>query len=148
MTDSPSPPSFSHRLIEQDRPLHSPQYQGHRMQLELKLTQARFRERLTFRIVVAALLTALVLLPVCGMRLFGSPDPGDRTANWLSVSLGAIQVLATITFWVGLASYYSRFRPAVRQLSEDVRDETIRELRDEVRTLQQQVAKFAKSDDR
>ena len=148
MTDIPPLPSFSRRLIEQDRPLHSPQYLEHRMQLELKLTQARFRELLTFRVVVAALLTALVLLPVCGMRLFGSSDPGDQTANWLSVSLGAIQIAATATFWIGLASYYSRFRPAVRQLSEDVRDETIRELRDEVRTLQQQVAKFTKSDDR
>ncbi len=148
MTDIPPLPSFSQRLIEQDRPLHSPQYQEHRMQLELKLNQARSRELLTFRVVVAALLTALVLLPVCGMRLFGSPDPGDQNANWLSVSLSAIQILATVTFWIGLASYYSRFRPAVRQLSEDVRDETIRELRDEVRTLQQQVAKFTKSDDR
>ena len=146
MTDSQPSRTFGSQLIEQDQALHSPPYQEHRMQLELKLQQAHRQEKLALRVVVVSLVLALALTFVCGSRVFGSADPGDlgKGATWFSVSLGALHIISSIVFWVGLASYYSRFRPAVQQVSDHLRDEALRETRDELRKLQEQIETLKK----
>ena len=105
------------------------------MQLEQKLEGARRWERRLTWIVPIALLVAMGLLPVSGGKIFGPPDPSEVGANWLSVSLGAVQVLATIVFWIGLASYVSRIRPALRQTADQLRDQTMQEILGEIRRL-------------
>lgn len=139
MTDQ-NPLSLQKQLLQQDSSLHSPKYKEHRMQLEIKLQQAQWREKWTGIVVSIAFCLAIVLMFVNGSRLFGSPDPYDDSANVLSVSLGVLHAAAIAISGLGFASYYSRFRPAVRKLSDNLRDESIRELREEVSELRQQVS--------
>jgi hypothetical protein len=135
MNDAPLTPSFSSKLIEQDQSLQTSRYQEHRMQLELQLKRAEWKVRLTGRIVVAALLISLATMLICGSRVLGSPDPGDRDANVLSVTVGVIYAVSAIVFWLGLASYFSRFQPGVKRTRELLLEESIRELRQEVSEL-------------
>ena len=109
------------------------------MQLEQKLDRARLWERRTFWVVVVSLVLAFGLLPVSASKLFGPADPTETGANWLSVLIGVIQVGATIVFWLGLASYYSRFRPAVQRVSDQLRDQTMLEVLSELRDLRREV---------
>lgn len=142
MTESLGHGSFGNRLLEQDTHLYSNRYQEHRMQLQEKLRTAEQREKLAFRIVVGALCIAVVTCFLAGARVFGSPDPGDLErgkATWLSVLIGVVYALSLATFWLGLASYYSRFRPATRKIADNLRDESISELREEIRQLRQQL---------
>lgn len=142
MTESLGHGSFGNRLLEQDTDLYSNRYQEHRMQLQEKLRRAEQREKLAFRIVVGALFIAVVTCFLAGARVFGSPDPGDLErgeATWFSVLIGVVYALSLATFWLGLASYYSRFRPATRKISDNLRDESISELREEIRQLRQQL---------
>lgn len=132
--------SFTQRLLEQDTYLSSPRYQVHRMELELQLSRAEWKEKLAGRVVLIALPVALVAMFLAGSRTFGSPDPSDDSANVLSVSIGVIHFVAAVTFWLGLASYFSRFRPAVRQARDRLLEESIRELRQEVQELRRQLA--------
>lgn len=131
--------SFANRLLGQDAAFQSRRYKDHRMQLELKLTRARVQELWAFRIAAFSLVASFVLMFLCGSRVFGSADPWDRNANPLSVTLGVLNVVLSIIGWVGIASYYSRFRPATRQITDDLRDESVRELREEIRQLREMI---------
>lgn len=142
-----NPHSLRNQLLAQDSSLHTSQYKEHRMQLELKLQQAQWREKWTGVAVGVAFVLAIALMFVNGNRLFGSPDPYDASANILSVSLGVLHAIAIAISGLGLASYYSRIRPAVRKASDNLRDESIRELREECHKLRQQVSDLKKSGD-
>jgi hypothetical protein len=131
--------NFGSKLLQQDMSLYSERYKEHRMQLERHLTQAESRERLTKRVVVGAFLVAAAVFPIIASRVFGGPDPYDKDATVLSVGAGVIYVVAWAVFFIGTASYYSRFLPRVRRAREELRDESIRELRREVAELRQLV---------
>lgn len=142
MTESLGHGSFGTRLLEQDTLLYSNRYQEHRMQLQEKLRTAERREKLVYWIVAAALCIAAVTCYLAGARVFGSPDPGDLErgeATWFSVLIGVVYAVSLATFWLGLASYYSRFRPATRKIADNLRDESINELHEEIRLLRQQL---------
>ena len=139
MSEAHSNPTFGDRLLQQDSALQSSQYQEHRMKLEQKLERARQWERRLTWIVPIALLVAMGLLPISAGKIFGPADPTEAGANWISVSLGSVQVLATIVFWIGLASYFSRIRPALQQTADLLRDQAIQEILGEVRQLRADV---------
>ncbi len=139
MSETHPIPTFGDQLLQQEPALQPSQYQEHRMQLEQRLERARSLENRMKWTIVIALLLAMGLLPVSAGRVFGSPDPGDRNANWFSVSLGAIQVLSTIVFWVGLASYLVRIGPKVRRAAAQLQEQTLLEVLNEVRQLRQDV---------
>jgi hypothetical protein len=136
MNESSKPIPFASRLLEQEKSLNASQYQEHRVKLEQQLSRAEWKEKVARRVIVAALLIAMFL---SGSRTFGSPDPGDKGANALSVAVGVIHIVSAITFWVGLASYFSRFVPGVKRARELLLEESIRELRHEVDELRKLV---------
>ena len=56
-----------------------------------------------------------------------------------SIAAGAIDFVACAVFFFGMTSYNSRFAPRVRRVREELRDESIRELRREVAELRRQL---------
>ena len=139
MTDPHTPDQFAKKLLQQEQILQTPRYQEHRMELELRIQHAERNEKLAGYVVIAALVIALPTMFASGARWFGSPDPTDNGATVLSVAVAVIWYLATITFWLGLASYFSRFRPAVQRAKENLMIESIRELRQEIQELHQMI---------
>ena len=135
----PHPDQLRSQLLEQDPVFQTARYQEHRMQLEQQLLRAQRRERVLTWVVAGAFLAAVVTMFLVGSQTFGSPDPYDKHATVLSVALGAIYVLAQAVFFIGTASYLSRFLPRIRRLREELRDETIRESREEIRELREEV---------
>jgi hypothetical protein len=109
------------------------------MQLEDQLIQAESHKRLAKRVVVGALLLAAALFPIVASHVFGSPDPYNKDATVFSIAAGAIYIAACAVLFLGMASYYSRFTPRVRRAREELRDESIRELRREVAELRRQL---------
>lgn len=109
------------------------------MQLEQQLSRAEWRERVAGRVIGGALIIALIGMFLSGSHTFGSPDPTEKDANILSVTVGAIHTVATIIFWLGLAAYFSRFRPRIKRLQDQILEESIRELREEVKELKKLV---------
>lgn len=140
MSDSSLRTPFAASLIEQDHVFHSPHYSEHRMQLELQLNQAERRERIVGRVVVAALVLSVTGMFVSGSQILGSADPTDKSATLLSVAVGGLHLAATVIFWVGLASYFSRFRPQVKRMQDQLLAESIRELRRDVGELRNLVS--------
>lgn len=136
---------FGSRLLQQDQSLNSDRYKEHRMQLEQRLKRAESRERLTKWVVVGAFLVAAAVFPILASRLFGSPDPYDKSATLLSVAVGVIYVVAWSVFFIGIASYYSRFLPRVRKAREELREGTVDELRREVAELRRLLEAMAQS---
>lgn len=139
MRESQIPGDFGSKLLQQDESLHSKRYKEHRMQLEHQLIQAESRKRLAKRVVIGASLLAAGLFPIVASRVFGSPDPYDKDANIFSVAAGVIYIVACAALFIGLASYYSRFTPRVSRAREELRHDSIRELRREVAELRQLV---------
>ena len=140
MADRSPHPEFASELLRQDATLQSPQYQEHRMQLEQQLIRAESRERLTKRVVIGALLTAVAAFAVLASQALGSPDPGDKDATIWSVAAGVIYALAWATVFIGVASYYSRFLPRVRRAREELQAQTIREIRSDIQELRRLLA--------
>lgn len=105
------------------------------MQLEQQLKRAERNEKLVARIVIAALVISVAAFIPTAAKLFGGADPYDDDATILSVGLGLVYIPAAITFWVGLASYFSRFRAGTQRAKEKLMFESIRELRQEVQEL-------------
>jgi hypothetical protein len=138
----PHPEQLRSQLLEQDPVFQTPRYQEHRMQLEQQLLRAQRRERVLTWVVTGAFLTAVVTMFLAGSRTFGSPDPFDKNATIISVTLGVIYVLAQAVFFIGMASYLSRFLPRIRRLREELRDATIRESREEIRELREEVGEL------
>jgi hypothetical protein len=139
MRKSHIPRDFGSKLLQQDESLHSKRYKEHRMQLEHQLIQAESHKRLAKRVVVGAILLAAAFFPIVTSHVFGSPDPYDKDATVFSVAAGAIYIVACAVLFIGMASYYSRFTPRVSRAREELRVESIRELRREVAELRQLV---------
>ena len=109
------------------------------MSLELALNRAERNERITVHVCWIAFLLAVVLMFVGGSKVVGSFDPWAKDANPLSITLGVIYVLASITWPLALAVGFSRFRPRIKNLKLEMTDAKIDELQRQVEKLSQQL---------
>ena len=117
------------------------------MKLENALTTAQRREKLAGRVVVVTFVISFVLMFVGGSKLVGEFDPTSKNANIVSMTLDAIYFVCAVTFPLSLASYYSRFRPKVREAKEQMRDTNILDLQREIYELRKQVATISQNRD-
>lgn len=146
MTNTPSAKRLADQLLLQDESLNSPQYEEHRMQLELELERAESRERWAHRIGIASMVLAAVLLPLGGSGLLGSFDPWDADANFLSVLLGIVYVVAASACALAIAAYYSRFRPRTRRLREQQLQQAVIDLQRELMLLRRELNELRPAD--
>ncbi len=117
------------------------------MKLEHALTVAERREKWTYYTAIITGILAMVLMFVGGTRIVGDFDPWDRNATVLSVTLGVIYCICAALCPLAIASYYSRFRPAVRNVKEQLREASIQSLHDEIADLRKQVEALLKARD-
>jgi hypothetical protein len=139
MSSSIKPGHFATQLLQQDQPFSESQYKDYRMKLEDALTTAQRRERLVGHTAWVSFLIAGVLMFVGGSRVVGDFDPWSPHATILSVTLGVIYCTASVTWLLAMASYFSRFRPRVRDIKEQIRDTTILALQCEIAELRKQI---------
>jgi hypothetical protein len=135
MTDPRHTDSFASQLLRQEDGLSDSQYREYREKLERALEKAMRRERLVYWVCAVSCVVMVTLSFVGGSKVLGDFDPWSKGANFWSVTAGVVYVLATILFFLSLASYYSRFRPATRDAGERLRDASILELQQQVREL-------------
>lgn len=135
MTDPRNADSLASRLLRQADGLSDSQYEDHRMKLEQALTTAERREKIVYWVCAVSCVVSFTLTFVGGSKVIGDFDPWSKGANVWSVIAGVIYILATALFFLSLASYYSRFRPAAREAKERIRDASILELQQQVREL-------------
>ena len=147
MTNSHNTSRFAAQLLQQDEPLSDSQYKEYRMKLENALTTAERREKLARRVVVVSCVVSFTLIFVGGSQIFGDFDPWSKEATIVSVTLGVIYFLAAVIFPLSLASYYSRFRPRVREAKEQIRDASILDLQREICELRKQIAATSRHED-
>jgi len=133
------PENFGSELLRQDELLNSERYKEHRMQLEHQLARAEARERLSKHVVVASILVATSAFFILASRGFRGAVPFDKDATAFTIAVSVAYTLAWVVFFVGVAAYFSRFLPRVRRAREELREETMRELRREVADLRQLV---------
>lgn len=131
--------SFASKLLDQDDVITSDRYKEHRMQLENQLAKAESQERWMKRVAMGSLVVAAAVFPILASRVFGGPDPYDKDATILSVGAGVIYAAALAVFFLGTASYYSRFLPRVRHAREAFQQESLHELRREIADLRRLV---------
>lgn len=131
------------QLLKLDEPLSTSGYQEYRMSLENALTAAQRREKVVGRIAGIAFAAGLLLMFVGGSQVAGDFDPWSKNATALSVTLGVLYVAAAVTWPLAMAVYFSRLRPRIRELKEQLRDATLLALQNEVAQLRQQVATLA-----
>src|SRR5262249_7438139 len=120
MPDSFDSTRFAAQLLQQEKSLTDSAYKEYRMKLEQALTVAERREKLAGRIAAVSLVVGVVLMFAAGSKVIGSIDPGDADATILSVSLGVVYWLAVVAGLVAMASYYSRFRPRIREIKDQI----------------------------
>jgi len=147
MHDSYDSNGFATQLLQQDNPLTDSAYKEYRMKLEQALTVAERREKLTGRIAAVSLVIGVILMFAAGTKVIGSFDPGDPEATITSVALGVVYWLAIVAGLISLASYYSRFRPRIRDLKDQIRDNNILALQYEIAELRKQVGATSRRDD-
>ena len=135
MSSANKPGHFAMQLLQQDQPFSESQYKGYRMKLEDALTTAQRRERLVGHAAWVSFLIGFVLMFVGGSKVVGNFDPWSRDATILSVMLGVIYCIAAVTWPLAMASYFSRFRPRVRDIKEQIRDTAILALQCEIADL-------------
>ena len=140
MANSYSIRRFASQLLEQDEPLTDVQYQEYRRKLERALRVAERREKWAYWTVVASIVMSCTLALIGGSRLLGDFDPWSKEANIVSVLAGAVYVVSVVVFFVSLASYYSRFRPGVREAKERLRDASLLDLQRQVLELRREIA--------
>ncbi len=140
MTDSQDESPFASRLLRQDEFPSELQYKDYRMKLEDALRAAERKEQLAAYVAAASFAVGLALMFVGGSRIVGDFDPWSKDANPLSVALGVIYCLASVTWPLALAVGFSRFRPAVGAAKERLRDAMILDLQREIRELRQRIA--------
>ena len=128
------------QLLELDEPLSDSQYREYRMSLENALTVAQRRERLFARIAGTAFVVGLILMFVGGSKVVGAFDPWSNDATIFSVTLGVIYVAATIVWPIALATYFSRLRPRIRDIKEQIRDTSLLAIQSEVAQLRKEIA--------
>lgn len=148
MADTHDLNAFATRLLRQDSPPSDAEYRDYRERLAKALAGAERRVRVTGYVVVGSLIVSLALMYVGGSKLLGDFDPWSKGATFLSVTAGALYWLATILFFVSLASYYSRFQPKVRDAKEQLRDSVILDLQRQLRELREQAGPQADRSDR
>ena len=117
------------------------------MKLENALTKAERREKLTAWIAAASFVVALVLMFVGGSKVLGDFDPWGKDATVLSVTLGFLYVIAMIAWSLALAVGFSRFRPRIRDIKEQIRDTSLLALQVEIAELRKQIALIARGSD-
>jgi len=113
------------------------------MNLHLALKRAERGERIAFHICWVSMLLAWGLSLVGGLRIIGSFDPYDPAATLLSVATGLVFVLACIVFPLSLASLYSRFRPRLQRIRQEISDVEIGKLQREIKALRAPCGKQA-----
>lgn len=131
--------SLSSQLLALDRRETDDQYVDYREKLTRALAAARRHERINYWICAVTGPVSMVLMFVGGSRVVGSFDPWDKEATPLSIGLGVIYVASSIVFWVGLASFYSRFRPRTRAAEENLRESLWMQMAAQLTTLQKDV---------
>jgi hypothetical protein len=146
MPDDHDSANFVRQLLQQDIPPDDSAYQEYRMKLEQALTIAQRRETLAGRVAVVSLIVGVVLMFAAGSKVIGSIDPADAEATILSVSLGVVYWLAVIAGLISIASYYSRFRPRIREIRDQIRDTNILALQHEIAQLRKEISEFARHD--
>lgn len=109
------------------------------MSLESALTLAQSRQKLTGRIAVTAFAVAMILMFVGGTKLVGDFDPWSDDSTLLSIILAGINVIANVTWPIALAVYFSRFRPNIADIKEQIRDTSLLLLQTEVAELRREV---------
>lgn len=109
------------------------------MNLEVALNRAERVEKIVFHICWTSFLAAMVLMFVGGTKMFGSFDPYDEGATTLSITLAIIYVLANIAWPLSLASMYSRFRPRIQSVKQEISSAKIDNLLREVEDLREQL---------
>jgi hypothetical protein len=140
MTNSRNTNSFASQLLQQDEAMSGSQYKDYRRKLEHALTTAQRRGELVYWLCAASCVVSLTLMFVGGSKIIGAFDPWSEEANVWSVAAGSVYLLATVVFFLSLASYYSRFRPGAREARERLRDASILELQRQVCELRKQIA--------
>lgn len=131
---------FASILLKQDETLSDSQYKDYRMNLEKALSAAERKEKLTGHVAAASFAVALILMFIGGSRILGAFDPWSKDANPLSVTLGVIYCLASVTWPLALAVGFARYRPAVGTAKERIRDAMILDLQREIRDLRRRIA--------
>ena len=117
------------------------------MKLEQALTVAERRETLAGRVAAVSLVVGVVLMFAAGTKVIGSFDPGDAEATIMSVTLGVVYWLAVVAGLISIASYYSRFRPRIREIKDQIRDNNILALQCDIADLRKQISAIARRDD-
>jgi hypothetical protein len=148
MSSSHQTSHFAMQLLRQDQLLNAPDYREYRMKLENALTAAERREKLAAWIAGVSFVVALVLMFVGGSKAFGGFDPWNKEATYLSVTLGVLYAIAMIAWPVALAVGFSRFRPRIREIKEQIRDTSILTLQAEIAELRKQIAGMSRGNDR
>ena len=138
MANSEKKTRFAAQLLQQDEPVSDTQYKEYRMKLDIALTKAERREQVARHVVVVSCVVSFALMLVGGSRILGDFDPWSRDATILSVVLGVVYCIAVVTWLLAMASYFSRFRPRVRDIKEQIRDTAILALQCEIADLRKQ----------
>ena len=147
MPDPHETSRFAMQLLQQDEPLHPSDYKEHRMKLENALTTAERRDKLAARVAGTSFVVAIVLMFVGGSKVFGGFDPWDKDATIVSVTLGVIFAVASVSWPIALAIGFSRFRPRIREIREQIRDTGILALQCEIAELRKQISAIPRRDD-
>jgi hypothetical protein len=138
---------FAMQLLQQDEPLNPTAYKEHRMKLENALTTAERREKLAVRVAGTSFVVAIVLMFAGGAKVFGSFDPWDKDATIVSVTLGVIFAVVSVAWPIALAVGFSRFRPRIREIKEQIRDTSLLALQCEIAELRKQISAISRRDD-
>lgn len=139
MTDSSRPNRFQTQLLRQDQTLNDTQYKEYRMQLEQTLSRVERREKIAMWVAYIAIPLSVVLSFVGGSGVIGAFDPYDPRANPFSMTVAGIFILSVIAGPMGIASYYTRFRPKIKEIKDQIRDANILAIHSEVAELRKQV---------
>ncbi len=145
MSERYIPENFGSELLRQDELLNSERYKEHRMQLEHQLARAESRERLTKHVVVGAILVATSAFLILASRGFRGAVPFDNDATAFTIAVSVAYTIAWVVFFVGVAAHFARFLPRARRAREELREDTIQELRREVADLRQLVEGLSKT---
>ena len=135
MAEVPNPKqSFGAELLREET-IDESEYQEYRMNLELALNRAERFEKIAFHVCWVSLLLSFGLMFVGGSQIVGAFDPFSKNANPLSIALGIVYVLACIAWPLSLATLYSRFRPRIRNIKQEISESKIDQLQREVEQL-------------
>ena len=146
MPSTDDPGGFAEQLLQLDKPLSDSEYKEYRMNLEHALATAERREKLAAYIAGVAFVVAFVLMFAGGSRVFGSFDPWSKDATILSVTLGIVYAIAMLTWPIALATGFSRFRPRIREIKDQIRDTNVLALRSEIAALRKQMSAMTGGD--